>query len=1054
VNAPLLQWDSVTTAEASWNGGCALRVDGRVRCWGTNMYGDIVDRAGPYVQLSGRYTHFCALTPAGSAECWGDNTYNQARDHAGPYVQVVVGAQHSCALRPDGSVECWGRNQYGQLTTPSGTFTKLTSGAYTSCGIRVNGDVACWGNNSGGQGGVTAGPFIDVSAGTDHVCAVRRDRSLHCWGSTSNGQTAAPAGSYVALDAGTYHTCALATDGHAACWGLNNHAQSVTAAGPFVMVTAAREHSCGVSVSGAVECFGNADSNRTVGLPGGSVQVGLRYPVTGDATFEWSSVIAESRLHYADAPIDSLALPPAPRFAIPDAVWSALAASAHGEEFAFTIQRHTGDRLLNVVERVASFSESPLTGKIVYQSYGTRTVLNTVGTYEDPGERWGAAVFAYDARNQGNSVVAGFSQDTGASGAEAGCRGCHSVGASNHLLLAGIDNQREAALFAFDDPTSVEEVLPNATREHGGALWAAVHPTLPIAFSSRGPSPCAVAWDGAGSCATSLFASSTGELAGGDYLLQSVPGAMVGAAWYDQDDDGIYESASANQFLDLTAGNPGATVGLAPPDGLRAAMPVFSPEGDRVAFVHYSGDIEDGVGTLQPGDKRSLGMMDFDGEAIQLYNFQRITSEADAPCDTRFDAEQACSDVWPSFLPQGKGVVFQRQLFGNGGVANTAHSDLGGTRSGCEAKDQLSCNDGAKGELWWVALDSDGQPTGKYRLQRASGIVNSEHLVTDGASTTPGVGHSNEVESVLNYQPSVAPKTYGPHNWVAFTSRRAYGNVATKNPWWSDVRTHALGHDVATKKLWVSALDANVQADDPSAPAFYLEGQESRGSNGRPVWVSDSCIEPSDEIGSSTQCLTDADCCGAPDAARCEVELPLAEPAIRHCVPVDEEACVLPDSARLCKSDDECCGFADGERCMSGRCSTPPPLARYTYATFVRDYQAECPDGTLPKWKFLEWQALLPGGTSVQFDAATAVTKDELDDAEMIYQATASPPDTVTWTTWGTEDADSIDAKLAAKGYPSMEWLRVWVTLIPDESQEQTPVLETWRLVYDCADAL
>lgn len=1054
VNPPLVQWNSVVAAEASWNGGCGLRADGRVRCWGTNVYGDIADRPGPYVQLAGRYTHFCALTPAGSADCWGDNSYNQARNHAGPYVQVVVGAQHSCGLRPDGAAECWGRNQYGQISPPSARFSKLAAGAYTSCGIQENADVVCWGNDSGGQGGVTAGPFIEVTVGTDHVCAIRADQTLHCWGSGANGQTEAPAGSYVSLDAGTYHTCALGNDGHAACWGLNNYGQSTTAVGPFVRVSAAREHSCAVSVAGAVECFGNPDANRTVGLDGGSVRVGVRYPVTGNARFEWSSVVAESRLDYADAPLNEVAIGTAPRLPIPNAVWSALAASAGGAEFALTIQRHTGDRLLDVVERVVRFSESPLNGKIVYQSYGSRSVLNTTGTYESEDERWGAAVFAYDTNTKTSSVLAGFTSDDAATGVGAGCRGCHSVGADNHVLVSGFDNQSDAVVRALDAPALAEQAIDGFPREYGGALWSAVHPTLPLAFSSRGPTPCAVrVGEVSGSCAASDFASAAGDLQGTVHVLQSAPGGLLGSAWFDSDGDGVYDSSSPNLLLDLDA-DPGQIVEAEFPEGLRAAMPVFSPEGDRVAFVHYGGDVEDGVGTLHSGDGRSLGMMDFDSIATQPYNFQRITSEPAAPCDARFGGTQGCADLWPSFLPAGAGVVFQRQVFGNGELPNTTHSDFGGTRSGCELRDQSSCNDGAKGELWWVALDSDGQPTGRYRLTRASGVVNSDHLVTKGAFTTPGVSHSNEVEPLLNYQPSVAPRAYGTHNWVAFTSRRAYGNVATQNPWWSDPRVHPIGHRVTTKKLWVSALDAEAAADDPSAPAFYLDGQELRGANGRPVWVNDACVEPSDERNESNECESDADCCGAPDMARCEVSLPLASPAVRHCVAVDSESCLDADSTRLCQVDEECCGVEDGQRCMSGRCGMPPPLVRYEQATFVRDYRADCPNGALPQWKFLEWQARFPEGTSIKFDAATAQSKVELDDVEMVHQATATAPDANSWTTWGSEDEDSIDAKLTAEGYPSREWLRVWITLIPDESRLFTPVLETWRLVYDCADGL
>lgn len=1054
VNAPLVQWDSPTTVEASWNGGCALRADGRVRCWGTNVYGEIADRVGPYLQLSGRYAHFCALTTNRGADCWGENSYGQAEGRTGPFTQVIAGAQHSCAIRLDGTVECWGRNNYGQAAPPAGVFTRISGGAYTTCGLRTNGDVVCWGNSTSGQGGTTTGPFLDVSAGTDHVCAIRMDNAVVCWGANTSGQLNSPGGEFVALDSGTYHTCALRPDGSGSCWGSSSYGQTGTLAGPLVAVTAAREHSCSVAADGGVHCFGNGEDNHTVGLPGGAVQIGVRYPATGDALFSWRATIAENRVDYADGSGGQVPITPAPRFRIPDAVWEALSLTARGDEFAFTLQRHTGDRLLQPVERRVRFSGSPLVGKIVYQSYGTREVLNTTGTYEDDDEQWGAAVFSYDARSKTNGLAAGFASSSASSGTDGGCRGCHSMGQGSGLLLAGFDNQRDAVLRGVDEPNSSEMLLPAQPREWGGTLWSAIHPTLPLAFTSRGPTPCATRLDDTtGSCDAADFISGAGDLAGVGHVIQAPPGGMLGAAWFDSNDDGTFDAASSNQFIDLTTGELGAVLASSIPDALRAAMPAFSPEGDRVAFLHYAGELTDGLGQVHAGDRRSLAMMDFDGDALELRNFQRLTQKPNAPCDARFSGSQACVDVWPSFLPSSAGVVFEQQIFANGAVASSVHSELGGTRSGCEAKDQTACNDGAKGELWWVALDSDGQPTGSYRLEQANGMVSGEHLVTSGSYTTPGVGHSDEVEPLLSYQPSAAPRTFGQHHWVSFTSRRTYGNVATQNPWWSDPRVHPIRGAAAAKKVWISALEADAQGGDPSAPAFYLEGQEVRGANGRPVWVDEACVAPMVELGPASECESDADCCGAPDLARCEVELPLSSPAVRHCVPVAANECVSESDTRLCQSDEECCGFASGERCASGRCQQPPLLARYQPATFERDFHAECPERMQVRWKFLEWQAKLPPGTSIQFSAASAATVADLADAGTVFLGSASPPDTTTWTTWSTSDEDSIDSKLEAEGHLAQEWLRVTMTLNPDESLVSTPVLTSWRLVYDCADA-
>ena len=62
----------------------------------------------------------------------------------------------------------------------------------------------------------------------------------------------------------------------------------------------------------------------------------------------------------------------------------------------------------------------------------------------------------------------------------------------------------------------------------------------------------------------------------------------------------------------------------------------------------------------------------------------------------------------------------------------------------------------------------------------------------------------------------------GDHSWLAFSSRRPYGNLTNGNA-----------------QIWVSAIDLNlaVQGVDPSAPPLWLPGQDVTGSNHTPVWV-------------------------------------------------------------------------------------------------------------------------------------------------------------------------------------------------------------------------
>jgi alpha-tubulin suppressor-like RCC1 family protein len=170
---------------------CALTSTGGVKCWGSDMYGQLgnnstldthvpVDVVGltsgvQAVSASGGYT--CALTAAGGVKCWGYNgngvlgnngtaQSNVPVDVVGltSGVQAVSGYDHTCALTAAGGVKCWGYNWYGQLGD-NGTAESdvpvdvvgLTSGVQAvgagngyTCALTAAGGVKCWGYNGNG----------------------------------------------------------------------------------------------------------------------------------------------------------------------------------------------------------------------------------------------------------------------------------------------------------------------------------------------------------------------------------------------------------------------------------------------------------------------------------------------------------------------------------------------------------------------------------------------------------------------------------------------------------------------------------------------------------------------------------------------------------------------------------------------------------------------------------------------------------------------------------------------------------------------------------------
>ena len=57
----------------------ALLVDGSVRCWGYNYYGqcDVPSDLGEVKQIASCYFHSMALLEDGTVRCWGHNDYGQ-----------------------------------------------------------------------------------------------------------------------------------------------------------------------------------------------------------------------------------------------------------------------------------------------------------------------------------------------------------------------------------------------------------------------------------------------------------------------------------------------------------------------------------------------------------------------------------------------------------------------------------------------------------------------------------------------------------------------------------------------------------------------------------------------------------------------------------------------------------------------------------------------------------------------------------------------------------------------------------------------------------------
>jgi len=212
------------------NHGCARLEEGDVQCWGVNdvgqlglghteTIGDDEDPSdGGVVDLSGRVAqqivagadHTCALLEDGAVRCWGSNLYGQLGhdDDAaigddesvaaagdvplpGVAVSISAGAAHTCAVIEGGALYCWGANDLGQLGRETedvvGTLTasepvelqgmavvELFSGATgeKTCARLESDQVQCWGANDIGQLGTGDTGTAAAGSGDQFVVVV------------------------------------------------------------------------------------------------------------------------------------------------------------------------------------------------------------------------------------------------------------------------------------------------------------------------------------------------------------------------------------------------------------------------------------------------------------------------------------------------------------------------------------------------------------------------------------------------------------------------------------------------------------------------------------------------------------------------------------------------------------------------------------------------------------------------------------------------------------------------------------------------------------------
>ncbi len=370
------------------------------------------------------------------------------------------------------------------------------------------------------------------------------------------------------------------------------------------------------------------------------------------------------------------------------------------------------------------------------------------------------------------------------------CNGCHSVSADGSRLLAQINLLSNGSAFQLNANSGPNP--PGQTNAGPRGSYGALYPD------------------------------------GTKYLSTSVQ-MEVARANLSQ---GIGGTPDATLF-DTMTGMPVPNTGI--PTG--ALMPMFSPDGSRLAFNDFA--IEMGHG---------LALMNYDMKTDTATAYEMLVKEADP-----------MRPGWPFVLPDNGGVIY----------AKTDSPDFSGMGAGLLG----ALIPGPFSELQIVDIAS-----GKVSvLAKAMGFATEQ----DAAARNTYLPFGAE-ELAHNYFPTVSPVAAGGYFWVFFDAVRHYGNQGLQ------------------RQLWGAAVDISADGtytSDPSHPAFYLPGQEFGTGNHRAFAALDPCKRDGDTCATGIDCC--GGFCKIPDGTNnefgqavgmCSSDMPMCAKRDERCV-TDTDCC-------------------------------------------------------------------------------------------------------------------------------------------------------------------
>jgi hypothetical protein len=334
---------------------------------------------------------------------------------------------------------------------------------------------------------------------------------------------------------------------------------------------------------------------------------------------------------------------------------------------------------------------------------------------------------------------------------------------------------------------------------------------------------------------------------------------------------GIYDALSpdgsravlnlADKTMQLIDTSSGAVVPSALDGQQKLCDPAFSPDGTRFALAANCGP--------------NGYPVEFQNSNLVVYSLGAAAPYFTSPL-TLVNTNNVIGDAiaFPSFSPDSQFVFFQK---GNFSAAKYSDPNTNALEHGSD-------------DLYVMPVQAGGTPVALANANDPAGVLpaDSKHL---------------------NYAPTVNPIAEGGYIWVVFTSPRDYGNEIV-SPRKSAPKDATYANP---KQLWVTAVDANIGAVDPSHPAFWLPGQDITTANMFGFWALSPCEPTTGADGGTSSCTAGFECCtgfcrGADAGSVC-----VAQPS--GCSQTGEK----------CGSDLDCCNAASGVHCSGGICQLAAP---------------------------------------------------------------------------------------------------------------------------------